>query len=198
MLPWLTPLPRVRPSEAGRSCPWGLEIPRAAQASRGPAALMLLAVTSCARGRSRVSPAARADPPLSSGAEWAGRAGTATSASGTQAVSTAPASSPGNATARRAGGASSATRVSIRPRSLPAWARPQVRPPPASLLSPPPPSQTSTTARTTSPAGTAPPAPTRAKGATRAPAGLGTRGPAARRRWTSAAAGLAGTAGAAR
>ena len=49
------------------------------------------------------------------GAEWAGRAGTVTSASGTQAASTAPASSPGSATARRAGVASSATRVSPQP-----------------------------------------------------------------------------------
>ena len=63
--------------------------------------------------------AACTDPPLSQGAEWAGRAGTATSASGTQAVSTAPAGSPGSATARRAGGAFSATRVSVHPRSLP-------------------------------------------------------------------------------
>ncbi|KAK2489213.1 hypothetical protein MC885_012569 [Smutsia gigantea] len=43
-------------------------------------------------------------------AEWAGRAGTVTSAFGTQAVCMAPASSPGSATARKAGGAFSATR----------------------------------------------------------------------------------------
>lgn len=65
-----------------------------------------------------MSPWAKADAPLTlsslpSGAEWAGRAATVTSAFGTRAVSTAPASSPGSAPARRAGGASSATRVSL-------------------------------------------------------------------------------------
>ena len=54
------------------------------------------------------------DPVLApSGAEWAGRAGTVTSAFGTQAVSMAPASSPGSAPVRKAGGAFSATRVSL-------------------------------------------------------------------------------------
>lgn len=46
------------------------------------------------------------------GAELAGRAATAMNASDTQAVSMVPASSPGSVTARKAGGASSATRVS--------------------------------------------------------------------------------------
>lgn len=46
------------------------------------------------------------------GAELAGRAATAMSASDTQAVSMVPASSPGSVTARKAGGAFSATRVS--------------------------------------------------------------------------------------
>lgn len=46
------------------------------------------------------------------GAESAGRAATAMSASDTQAVSMAPVSNPGSVTARKAGGASSATRVS--------------------------------------------------------------------------------------
>lgn len=46
------------------------------------------------------------------GAELAGRAVTVMSASDTQAVSMVPASSPGSVTARKAGGAFSATRVS--------------------------------------------------------------------------------------
>lgn len=46
------------------------------------------------------------------GAELAGRAAIAMSASDTQAVSMVPASSPGSVTARKAGGAFSATRVS--------------------------------------------------------------------------------------
>lgn len=49
---------------------------------------------------------------LFQGAELAGRAATAMSASDTQAVSMVPASSPGSVTARKAGGAFSATRVS--------------------------------------------------------------------------------------
>lgn len=49
------------------------------------------------------------------GAELAGRAATVTSASDTQAVSTAPASNPGSVTARKAGGAFSAIRVSPSP-----------------------------------------------------------------------------------
>nr|KAF6504689.1 delta like canonical Notch ligand 1 [Rousettus aegyptiacus] len=49
----------------------------------------------------------------SASAEWAGRAGTVTSASATRAVCTAPASSRGSAPARRAGGAFSATRVRL-------------------------------------------------------------------------------------
>lgn len=46
------------------------------------------------------------------GVELAGRAATVMNASDTQAVFMAPASSPGNATARKAGEAFSATRVS--------------------------------------------------------------------------------------
>lgn len=45
------------------------------------------------------------------GAELAGRAATAMSASDTQAVSMAPANNPGSVTARKAGGAFSATKV---------------------------------------------------------------------------------------
>lgn len=45
------------------------------------------------------------------GAELAGKAATAMSASDTQAVSMAPASNPGSVTAKKAGGAFSATRV---------------------------------------------------------------------------------------
>lgn len=46
------------------------------------------------------------------GAEWDSRAATAMSAFVTRAASTGPASSPGSATVRRAGGDSSATKVS--------------------------------------------------------------------------------------
>ena len=50
------------------------------------------------------------------GVELAGRAATAMSASATRAVSMVPASNPGSVTARKAGGAFSATRV--RPSSV--------------------------------------------------------------------------------
>lgn len=46
------------------------------------------------------------------GAEWDSKAATATSAFVTRAASMGPASSPGSATVRRAGGDSSATKVS--------------------------------------------------------------------------------------
>lgn len=45
------------------------------------------------------------------GAEWDSKAGTVTSASVTRAASMGPASSPGSATVRRAGGGCSATKV---------------------------------------------------------------------------------------
>lgn len=47
------------------------------------------------------------------GVAWASVAVTVTTVSVTQAASTAPANSPGNVTARRAGAGSSATRVSL-------------------------------------------------------------------------------------
>lgn len=143
-------------------------------------------------------------PPLS-GAESAGRAGTVTSASGTQAVSTAPASSLGSAPVRKAGGASSATRVSLlSPLGLLGSGFSQGRcglpesNPGLPASSCPHPSQTSTTAHTTSPVRTGPPAPTRARAATPARAGRGTRGPLARPRLTSVAPAPAGMGAAAR
>lgn len=48
---------------------------------------------------------------MTTGAEWDSRAATATSAFVTRAASMGPASSRGSATARRAGGDSSATKV---------------------------------------------------------------------------------------